>query len=382
MTRSPFQLDTDVVVVGEADADRRVIEPNDFVADTSAFVDVRLEGSAGKASYSFIGPGVSQNADQVVNLSEPHGFCIGAASMPSGQVNNPHAHYTAEVFICTRGRWQMRIGQHGERRVDIGPDSVISIPTWTFRGFQNVGGDDSWLFSVLGGDDTGGIMWAPQVIEAAAATGMYLTPDHGVVDARAGESADDTLAPIAAARLVEFDDYTEDEIGDWIVDADGLDWSDTALLSSLLPGHHSAMAPVIGFGLTEDRRQHPPITRPHGFSLEWLHLDPGASTGLHRIGQSQALFLIDGDWEIAYNRGDDRTSRSTVAGSVVSVPAGCWRELANTGASPARCLVVCDGDERARVEWDPAVLAAAAELGWSHDANGYRAPIDLLAGTP
>lgn len=362
------------------DIDRRVIEPDDFVADTSAFVDVRLEGSAGKASYSFIGPGVSQNADQVVNLAEPHGFCVGAASMPSGAVNNQHMHYTAEVFIVTRGQWQMRLGQHGESRTDIGPDTIFSIPTWMFRGFQNIGDDDSWMFSVLGGNDTGGLLWAPQVLEAAAVTGLHLTPDHRVVDAAAGDEIDQTLPPVDAARLAELDSYTDDEIQDRIVHADELQWSMNALLSSVLPGHGSSMAPVIGFGLTEDRRQRPPIWTPHGFTLEWLRLDAGASTGLHRIDQAQALFLIDGDWEIRYNQDDDRVARSTSAGAVVSVPAGCWREIRNRGATAARCVVVCNSDERARAQWDPSIVAAAAELGWGRDASGYRAPLDLIAG--
>jgi len=382
MTRSPFPRGLDEVIVRATEIDQRVIEPDDFVADTSAFVDVRLDGSEGKASYSFIGPGVSQNADQVVNLTEPHGFCIGAASMPSGAVNNQHMHFTAEVFICTRGQWQMRLGQHGDQRVEIGPNTVFSIPPWIFRGFQNLGGDDSWVFAVLGGDDTGGLLWAPQVLEAAAATGLYLTPDHAVVDASAGDPIDGTLAPVDESRLVELDSYTDGEIRERIVGPDQLEWSSSALLSAVLPDHGSAMAPVIGFGLTEDRRHRPPIWTPHGFTLEWLRLDPGASTGLHRIEQSQALFLVDGEWQISYNRDGDRAARRVAEGSVVSVPAGCWRELSNAGASTASCLIVCGGDERARVEWDPTVVAAASDLGWGHDAGGYLAPVDLLGMRP
>lgn len=367
------------LIISPDDVDRRIIEPDEFVADTSAFVDVRLEGSAGKASYSFIGPGVSQNADQVVNLIEPHGFCIGAASMPSGSVNNQHMHYTAEVFICTRGQWQMRLGQHGEERVDIGPNTVFSVPTWMFRGFQNISGDDSWMFSVLGGDDTGGLLWAPQVLEAAAQTGLYLTPDHRVVDAQAGDPTDQILSPVEASRLEELDSYTEDEIRGRIVGANRLDWSDSALLSAVVPGHSTAIAPVIGFGLTENRRQRPPIGNPHGFSVEWLRLEPGASTGVHRIERSQALVVVDGDLEIAYNRGADRACGTAPTSAVVSVPGGSWREFTNTGSSPTTCVVVCDGDERARIEWDPSVVTAAHDLGVAIDANGYRAPIDLLA---
>ena len=371
----------EVVVVEPSEIDRRIIEPKDFVADTSAFVDVRLEGSVGKASYSFIGPGVSQNADQTVNLSEPHGFCVGGASMPSGAINNQHMHYTAEVFICTKGHFEMRLGQDGSQRVDIGPNSIFSIPTWMFRGFQNVGADDSWLFAVLGGDDTGGLLWAPQVLEAAAETGLVLTHDHAVVDTKNGEAIENPLQPVNLERLSELDSYTDEEIGERIVSVDQLEWSRSALLSSVVAGHGSAMAPVIGFGMTEDRRQRPQIWTPHGFTLEWLQIDPGASTGPHRIAESQALILVDGDWQISYNRGDDRVSRAAGERTVVSVPAGSWRDFTNTGDSVARCLVVCASDERAHIEWDPSLVADAAASGWGRDASGYRAPLDLIGTT-
>ena len=382
MAVNPFLQPSADLIVNVDDVGRRIIEPHQFVADTEAFVDVRLPGSAGKTSYSFIGPGVSQNADQIVNLAEPHGFNIGAASMPHGVVNNPHMHYTAEVFICTRGRWEMRLGQHGEQTVEIGPNTLFSVPTWIFRGFKNIGDDDGWLLTVLGSDNTGGILWAPQVLEAAASTGLYLSPVGAVLDATAGDLINDTITPIDETRLGELDHYTDAEIAERIVASDSLDWSEAALLSSVLPGHGSAIAPVIGFGLTEDRQQRPPIWTPHGFTVEWLRLEPGASTGLHRIDQNQALFLVEGEWQVTYNRLDNQISRTVTEDTVVSIPGNCWRDLTNTGSAIATCLVVCAGDNRARADWDPWIGNAAAEAGWGRDANGYIAPLDLLGGTP
>ena len=382
MAVNPFLQPSADLIVNVDDVGRRIIEPHQFVADTEAFVDVRLPGSAGKTSYSFIGPGVSQNADQIVNLAEPHGFNIGAASMPHGVVNNPHMHYTAEVFICTRGRWEMRLGQHGEQTVEIGPNTLFSAPTWIFRGFRNIGDDDGWLLTVLGSDNTGGILWAPQVLEAAASTGLYLSPVGAVLDATAGDLINDTITPIDETRLGELDHYTDAEIVERIVAPDRLDWSEAALLSSVLPGHGSAIAPVIGFGLTEDRQQRPPIWTPHGFTVEWLRLEPGASTGLHRIDQNQALFLVEGEWQVTYNRLDNQISRTVTEDTVVSIPGNCWRDLTNTGSAIATCLVVCAGDNRARADWDPWIGNAAAEAGWGRDANGYIAPLDLLGGTP
>lgn len=382
MTRNPLLQPSADLIVNVDDVGRRIIEPHQFMADTEAFIDVRLPGSVGKASYSFIGPGVSQNADQIVNLAEPHGFNIGAASMPHGVVNNPHMHYTAEVFICTRGRWEMRLGQYGEQTVEIGPNTLFSVPTWIFRGFKNIGDDDGWLFTVLGSDNTGGILWAPQVLEDAASTGLYLSPVGAVLDATAGDLINDTITPIDETRLGELDHYTDAEIAERIVASDRLDWSEAALLSSVLPGHGSAIAPVIGFGLTEDRQQRPPIWTPHGFTVEWLRLEPGASTGLHRIDQNQALFLVEGEWQVTYNRLDNQISRTVTEDTVVSIPGNCWRDLTNTGSAIATCLVVCAGDNRARADWDPWIGNAAAEAGWGRDANGYIAPLDLLGGTP
>ena len=77
-----------------AELRRRVIDPSQFVADASAFVDVHLPKSAGKTSFSFIGAGVTQNADAPTNVIEPHGFCVGAAGLGPGMVNNSHLHYT------------------------------------------------------------------------------------------------------------------------------------------------------------------------------------------------------------------------------------------------------------------------------------------------
>lgn len=369
-------------VIGPAEFKRRVIQPGDFVPDTEAFVDVRLPQSAGKASYSFIGPGVSQNDDQTVNLTEPHGFQIGAASMGHGVVNNQHLHFTAEVLICSKGHWRVNIGEHAEQRLEIGPNTVFSAPNWVFRGFENIGSDDGWLFTVLGGDDTGGIIWAPDVIRGAAQTGLYLRSDYSLLDATNGEPPEDVVLPLDAELLVEVDSYTDAELTARTVRLEDLQWSTDALLSSVLAGHATALAPVIGYGLTEDRRHRTPIGTPHGFSVEWLRVAPGSSTGVHRHGHSQVLITGEGQWEIAVNRGDDAISANPAEGSVVSIPASAWRNLKNNGPTEAFALVVCGSDQRAVIEWDPEIVAAAEELGWGHDAAGYLAPLALLGRPP
>ena len=369
-------------VIQPRDFARRVIQPADFVADTEAFVDVRLPRSKGKASYSFIGPGVSQNADQTVNLAEPHGFQIGAASMGHGVINNQHLHFTAEVLICTRGLWRVNIGEHAEQQLEIGPGTVFSAPNWVFRGFENIGSDDGWLFTVLGGDDTGGIIWAPDVLRAAAQTGLYLRSDFSLLDATNGETPEDVVLPLDAELLKGVDTYTDEELAARTVAMGDLQWSGSALLSTVLSDHTTDLAPVIGYGLSEDRHHRAPIATPHGFSVEWVRIAPGSSTGLHRHQHSQVMLIGQGEWEIAVNRDDDLTTTAPVEGSVVSIPGGVWRDLRNSGVSGALALVVCATDQRADIEWDPDIVTAAELCGWSHDAAGYLAPTALLGRPP
>lgn len=365
--------------VDSAELAARVLEPQDFVADTEAFVDVRIERSKGKASYSFVGPGVSQNADQHISIAEPHGFNVGAATMPHGVYNNAHLHYTPEVFICTRGSWRIDIGRKREQSVELTPDTIFSAPTWVFRGFENTGPDDGFLFVVLGGDDTGGIIWEPKVLREAAETGMYLGRDNSLVDARNGHVPSELLEPLSDSQLANIDSYSQAELDDRLVSPDRLNWSQEAFLSAVLGAQHSVeLAPVIGYGLSQDRRSRPPVSTPHGFAVEWLRAAPGASTGLHRHDDSQVVLLIDDGWEVALNEPAQEVSTRPVMGSLASIPASAWRDLRNVGTAPARAVIVTGGDSPSRVEWPAGTLARAADAGFGLDAAGYVAPLELL----
>jgi len=357
---------------------RRIIEPHQFVADTEAFVDVRIERSRGKASYSFIGPGVSQNSKQSVNLCEAHGFNVGAASMPTGVVNNPHLHYTAEVFVCTRGNFRMTIGRHGEQTIDIGAGDVFVAPTWIFRGFTNIGPDDSWSFVVLGGDETGGIIWSPETLREAAETGMFLAPDNSLIDRAAGQTTEEVIAPVSDEDLASIDAYTDEELAAHLVPSDERQWSERALLSSVLPGHACELAPALGFGMTEDRRHRAPVMTSQGFSVEWLRIQPGQSTGLHRIAETQVLLLAAGEWQIDFNEEVDRVETTPAEGSVVSVPPGTWRNFANVGDIDAYAAVICGTDAPNVIEWSTEITRAADDAGWRRDAANKIAPVALL----
>ena len=176
------------VVVPSTELTRRTIRRTDWVAENAAFIDCRTPGSDRKSNYAFIGPGVSQNAKQFINLSEPHGYNVGAAGMPNGVNNNLHMHFTAEVFINFGGTFRVRWGVDGKAGEYVSHDGdIISVPAWIFRGFTNEGPDEGLLLTVLGQDVTGGIIWGPSVLKEAESYGLHLTADNRLIDTVAGD---------------------------------------------------------------------------------------------------------------------------------------------------------------------------------------------------
>ena len=172
---------------------------------TEAFVDYCIPECTPKYNYALIGPGVSQNPNQPINLREPHGFQVGAVSMPHGKTNPAHMHFTCEVFICVRGNWRVRWGFNPEDlHAEIGEGDIVSVPTWIYRGFTNVGVDDGFMFTALGGDHTGGVLWGPTTLAAAAERGVRLTEDYRIVDASRGDALqphEKLLQPMTAQEI-------------------------------------------------------------------------------------------------------------------------------------------------------------------------------------
>ena len=344
-----------------------------------AFVDCKLPGSTPKGNYSIIGAGVTQSADQVINLNEPHGFAIGVAEMPHGITNNLHIHYTAEVFMVFRGEWLFRWGANGDDGEMIGrAGDVISIPTWIFRGFTNVGGDDGWIFTALGRDESGGVIWHPAILRRAAETGVYLTRDNMLVD-----TTDGTPPPPDTARMLPLTDafiktlqhYSVADLQARTTTAAERRWSRAALLDSVLPGHAAEMAPVIGYGMMQDRTAAPKVTNPHGFSVEWLRIAPGQQIGPFRTDPKQVLILEQGCVEITLGDGSTATLEPW---GLFALPGGVWRTLRSVGNVEAVMTVTTSGDARALLEWDQAIVADAFLAGIGVDPNDYLAPANLL----
>jgi quercetin dioxygenase-like cupin family protein len=315
-----------------------------------------------------------------VSLREPHGFQVGGVSMPHGKTNPAHMHFTCEVFICTRGDWRIEWGFNPTvTSAPIGEGDLVSVPTWIYRGFTNIGVDDGFMFTALGGDNTGGILWGPSTLEAAAAQGVQLTENYRIVDSRRGDRmGPDELPvqPMTAEEIAQLKPWSVAEMARRIVRFADLPWSSRALLDASLPGCGAELAPAIGLGITQDRDQQAPVQNPHGLSIEWLRIPPGGQVSRHLLQEKQVLIVKEGaiDVTVETTAGPvtHRVMGQDKAWDTFSLPHQCWRALRNPGRTPALAVLMTAGDHRKRIEWDAGVAArAAADRGWSIDANGY-----------
>lgn len=352
---------------------------------TDAFIDYRIPGCGPKKNYALIGPGVSQNPNQPVSLREKHGFQVGGVSMPAGVTNPPHMHFTAEVFICTKGTWQFHWGFNPEpSTAEFGEGDICSVPTWIYRGFKNIGNDEAFMFTGLGRDDTGGILWGPATLDAARAQGVHLTDDYRIIDEQLGQKLSDTdkrLQPMTPAEIAALRQWTPAEMAQRIVRFKDLQWSANALLDSVLPGCGAQMAPVIGLGMTQERNHAAPVGNSHGFSIEWLKLPAGGSVSRHSLAEKQVLMVYRGAVEISVEIATEvrpgqasvsHVARGTSEGwDSFAMPADCLRSYKNKSDTEAVMLLMTPGDGRKTIHWAPDVVAAAGEMDRAVDANGF-----------
>ena len=181
--------------------------------------------------------------------------------MPNGISNNLHLHFTAEVFVNLGGEFRLRWGIDGKQGEYVSTDGdIISIPTWIFRGFTNEGPDDGILWTVLGRDVTGGIIWGPSVLKEAESYGLHLTADNRLIDTVAGDVLPEGVAlikPIQQKYIDELTTYSVEEMRGRVIQPGDRVYSRNALLCASLPGGGAELSLAIGYGMSEDRRQVP-----------------------------------------------------------------------------------------------------------------------------
>lgn len=295
----------------------RVVRYRDLVPCTNAFIDTRTPGSDAKENFTIIGPGVAENPEQHIHIKEPHGFNIGGARQPPRCTNSQHSHDTAEVFVVHSGRWRFTFGEHGEdAQIEAEPGDIVSFPIHAFRGFENVGEESGFLWSVLGGDDPGRVLWAPQVFEMAARHGLILFENGALVDTTMGQSPPAGVRPMpvtsaeAIAKLRKIRPEEEDQV-----------------IARLAISRDSGESLVIGKGGV--------LPPAEGFTVSRLILGAGEQGAAAVSDVPEVVFVQRGEAEVITSE----TMVPLAAGDTMTVPVGLDRSYRASGTG-AELIVV------------------------------------------
>ena len=320
------------------DLNSRIVRYGDLRPCTTAFIDARTPGSDRKENFTIIGPGVAENPDQYVHISEPHGFNIGGARQPPRCVNSQHFHETAEVFLVHSGTWAFRTGERAdEGEIILRPGDVISIPVHVFRGFENVGDDVGFLYAVLGGDDPGRVIWAPDVLIRAADHGLLLLENGRLIDTLRGEQAPEdmpSIRPLSSedlARVVAHCDA--DGLADVVVRT-----GEEAPFEGPLSGPGVTESAVIGAASAAENAPAGKLAWQHGFVCRRLDIAAGAQTPTYVLDQHEVVFVHSG--AVRVDVANQSAELST--GDTVSLPPGARRKLSS--ATGAHLFVTRRGD--------------------------------------
>ncbi len=203
--------------MNELNINNRLVRYGELIPCKTAFIDTHTPGSDQKENFTIIGSGVSENPEQHVHISIPHGFNIGAAGQPPKCNNSLHSHRTAEVFFVLSGRWRFFWGRYGNAgEVILEKGDIFNIPTGIFRGFENIGETYGMLMAILGGDDAGGgVIWAPEVLLEAKKHGLILSEKGKIYDTLKDQQIpndENEMKPLEDDELKNFPEYTTSEI--------------------------------------------------------------------------------------------------------------------------------------------------------------------------
>lgn len=306
----------------------RLVRYKDLRPCHTAFIDTRSPGSDKKENFTIIGPGVAENPDQYVHIKLPHGFNIGGARQPPHCLNSQHSHLTPEVFVVHSGTWAFRSGVDAtDGEIILNPGDVISLPTDVFRGFENIGQSSGFLYAVLGGDDPGSVLWAPQVFDLAKDYGLVLMEDGSLHDTRLHESLPEGLSPMPRTTPEQVSQHRVIDgtsLQDIVIRSRNFRWSKNTALAGF-----DGVEEVSLLGPANEAESIPEgqLGWQHGFVVRALRLTPGASISAHVRREEEVLFIQQGSCLITV----DRESLELRAGDTFTTPIGSTRAFANQG---------------------------------------------------
>ena len=270
----------------------RIARFNELTPSTLPFVEGRIEGHKERKNYSIVGPGVAEDSQQSVKISEPHGYNLGAVSANPKNGSGLHSHTTAEVFLIYSGNWRFYWGADGRNEIILSKGDIISMPTNMFRGFENAGDEEGLIFVVLGNDDPGIITWVPNVLIKAKETGLALLDDNSLIDLKESKipSNSKLLEPITNEMLQKFDNYPINEIEKFICRFKNQTNNEIDLHNGI------KLIQVIGSNFSTNKYDHL-INHNTGFNLSILKAKKGLIEDLI-FDKPTILFSQKGTWKV------------------------------------------------------------------------------------
>ena len=270
----------------------RIARFNELTPSTLPFVEGRMEGHKERKNYSIVGPGVAEDSQQSVKISEPHGYNLGAVSANPKNGSGLHSHTTAEVFLIYSGNWRFYWGADGRNEIILSKGDIISMPTNMFRGFENAGKEEGLIFVVLGNDDPGIITWVPNVLIKAKETGLALLDDNSLVDLKESEIPPNRklLEPITNEMLQKFDNYEINEIEKFICRFKNQTNHEIDLKNGI------KLIQIIGSNFSDNKYDHL-INHNTGFNLSILKAKKGLIEDLI-FDKPTILFSQKGTWKV------------------------------------------------------------------------------------
>ena len=270
----------------------RIARFNELTPSTLPFVEGRIEGHKERKNYSIVGPGVAEDSQQSVKISEPHGYNLGAVSANPKNGSGLHSHTTAEVFLIYSGNWRFYWGADGRNEIILSKGDIISMPTNMFRGFENAGDEEGLIFVVLGNDDPGIITWVPNVLIKAKETGLALLDDNSLVDLKESEIPPNRklLEPITNEMLQKFDNYQINEIEKFICRFKNQTNHEIDLKNGI------KLIQIIGSNFSNNKYDHL-INHNTGFNLSILKAKKGLIEDLI-FDKPTILFSQKGNWKV------------------------------------------------------------------------------------
>ncbi len=319
-----------------SDMESRIVRYGELRPCKTAFIDAHTPGSNQKENFTIIGGGVSESPEQHVHISIPHGFNIGAAGQPPKCRNSLHDHRTAEAFFVLSGRWRFFWGRWGDAgEVVLEPGDIFNIPTGIFRGFENIGTDYGMIMAILGGDDAGGgVMWAPQVIEDAAAHGLVLGDNGKLYDTKKQQRLPEGVNPMPLMSAGDLAKRPEPTTAEVLPNHVARYWDMVALADR---------KPVKVIGETGLLRDKP------GFEVDFITRG-SASDRKHAHDRPSVLMPVTGHWRVDWEGG----STVLAPGDTMSVPENLGHSAMPSMSGDAALYHIIATDDAPGLTWSGA----------------------------